>query len=251
MSAPDALSAAIAARAAHVRARIVGACARAGRAASEVTLVAVTKTLAVETVRAGVAAGLCDFGENRVQELSEKAEAVPGEAEGGAVRWHLIGPLQRNKARDALRYADLFHALDSLRLAEALDKRTAGAGRVFRCLVQVNVSGEATKSGVAPERAHTFLDQLAPFSHLRVEGLMALASPAESPEALEVVVRPQFRRLRRLAEAYPPRAHADLRLLSMGMSGDFEAAIAQGATHVRVGSAIFGARAYEARADEG
>lgn len=241
MPLPDApvSAAVIAERVAHIRARIAQACARAGRPPAEVTLVAVTKTYSVETIRAAVAAGLRDFGENRVQELVEKATAVPGEAAGGAVHWHLIGPLQRNKARDAARYADTFHALDSLRLAEALDGRAEAEGRVLPCLVQVNVSGEGTKSGVAPEEAHAFLDRLAPLAHLRAVGLMTLAAPAGTAERLEAVVRPQFRRLRRLAETYPG---APLRLLSMGMSGDYEVAVEEGATHVRVGSALFGAR---------
>src|SRR5690606_29540528 len=219
--------------------RIAQACARAGRAPDEVTLVAVTKTFPAEVVRAAVAAGLRDFGENRVQELVEKAEAVPGEAAGGDVRWHLIGHPQRNKARDAARHADAFHALDSLRLAEALDRRAAAEGRVLPCLVQVNVSAEDTKSGVAPDQAHALLDALAPLAHLRVEGLMTLAAPADTEEELETVVRPQFRRLRRLAETYPG---GGLRFLSMGMSGDYEVAVEEGATHVRIGSALFGPR---------
>jgi pyridoxal phosphate enzyme (YggS family) len=237
------LIAAIASRLAEVRERIARACTRAGRAADEVTLVAVTKTFPLDTIRAAVEAGVRDFGENRVQELVAKAEAVPGEAAGGTVRWHLIGPLQRNKARDAARYADVFHALDSLHLAEALDQRAAQAGRVIPCLVQVNVSGEATKSGVAPEETHAFVDALAPFERLRVEGLMTLAALVETEAELESVVRPQFRRLRRLAETYPGREGARLEKLSMGMSGDYEVAVEEGATHVRVGSALFGARA--------
>ena len=238
-----ALTPIITARLAEVRARIEQACARVGRSPDEVTLVAVTKTFPVEAVEAAVAAGLRDFGENRVQELVEKASAVPGASAGGAVRWHLIGPLQRNKARDAAHHADVFHALDSLRLAEALDRRAVQADRVIPCLVQVNVSGEATKSGVAPEEAHAFVDRLAPFDHLRIEGLMTLAAPVETEAALEAVVRPQFRRLRLLAETYDGREGVRLALLSMGMSGDYEVAVEEGATHVRVGSALFGTRA--------
>jgi pyridoxal phosphate enzyme (YggS family) len=233
------LVALIAERVAHVRDRIARACARAGRSPDEVTLVAVTKTFPVETVEAAVAAGLRDLGENRVQELVEKAEVVPGAAAGGAVRWHLIGHLQRNKAKEAVRHADVFHALDSLRLAEALNGRAAQAGRVLPCLVQVNVSGEGTKSGVAPEAAHAFLDALAPFEHLRIAGLMTLAAFVETDDALESVVRPQLRRLRRLAETYPG---GGLGALSMGMSGDYEVAVEEGATHVRIGAALFGPR---------
>src|SRR5690606_36585525 len=128
----------IRARAEAVRSRMAAACARAGRDPAAVRLVAVTKTFPVEVVRAGIEAGLTVFGENRVQELEEKAGAVPGEVGGGAVRWHLIGPLQRNKAKRAVELADAFHALDSERLARELDKRAAQAGRVLPCFVQVN-----------------------------------------------------------------------------------------------------------------
>ena len=146
---PDpALTSTIADRAARVRDRIAEAAHRGGRDPGAVTLVAVTKTRPLETVRAAVAAGLRDLGENRVQELVEKSDAMPGESAGGAVRWHLIGSLQRNKARDAAARADLFHALDSLRLANALDKWAAEAGRVLPVLVQVNISDEDAKHGL-------------------------------------------------------------------------------------------------------
>lgn len=240
---PD-LASDIRARAAAVRERIAAACARAGRDPSEVRLVAVTKTFPVEVVRAGIEAGLTDFGENRVQELEEKAGAIPGEVGGGAIRWHLIGSLQRNKAKRTVELADEFHALDSDRLAKELDKRAAAAGRVLPCFVQVNVSDEDTKSGFAPDDVHPFLDRLADFEHLRVVGLMTLAAPVETEDELETVVRPQFQRLRALAETYDASGNprVELRRLSMGMSGDYEVAIEEGATDVRIGSALFGAR---------
>ncbi|MDX1418753.1 MAG: YggS family pyridoxal phosphate-dependent enzyme [Rubricoccaceae bacterium] len=239
-SAPaDALSTRIADRADAVRSRIAAACARAGRSPDAVTLVAVTKTFPLPVVEAAVAAGLRDFGENRVQELAAKAEALPGEHAGGGVRWHLIGHLQRNKAKEALRHADAFHALDSLRLAETLERRAAQAGRVLPCLVQVNVSGEGTKEGVDPEEAHALLGVVASFAHLRIDGLMTMAAPAATEAELETVVRPQFRQLRRLAETAPGGA---LPVVSMGMSGDYEVAVEEGATHVRLGSALFGPR---------
>jgi len=230
----------IAANAAAVRERIAAACARAGRDPGGVTLVAVTKTHPPELVAAAAEAGLADFGENRVQELIAKSDGVPGATMGGAVRWHLIGHLQRNKAREAAARADLFHALDSTRLAAALDGAAGAAGRVLDCLVQVNVSGEGSKSGVAPDEAHALVGEASAFSHLRVVGLMTLAAPVEGADELERVVRPQFQLLRRLAETY--RGGARLDVLSMGMSGDFEVAVEEGATHVRVGSALFGAR---------
>lgn len=233
----------IAENAARVRDRIAAAADRAGRDAADVTLVAVTKTRSVDTVRAAVAAGLTDLGENRVGELVEKSDAVPGEAEGGAVRWHLIGSLQRNKARDAAARADLFHALDSVRLADALDRRAEQAGRVLPVLVQVNVSGEDAKGGVEPDAAHDLLAYAAEQAHLRPVGLMGMAALAEDDRDLDRLVRPAFRRLRDLFETYAPAGGAGpLSVLSMGMSGDFEVAVEEGATHVRVGTALFGPR---------
>lgn len=238
MSPAPALTDEIADRAARVQDQIAEAAVRAGRDPDAVTLVAVTKTHPVETVRAAVAAGLRDLGENRVQELVEKAEAVPGEAEGGEVRWHLIGSLQRNKARDAAAHADLFHALDSVRLADALEKRAAAADRVLPVLVQVNVSGEDAKHGVDPDAALDLVGAAAERPHLRPVGLMGMAAIAEDERDLDRLVRPAFRRLRGLFDSAP----LPLSVLSMGMSGDFEVAVEEGATHVRLGTALFGAR---------
>ena len=238
MPADPALTSSIAEAAARVRQRIAEAADRAGRDAADVTLVAVTKTHPLEMVRAAIAAGLRDLGENRVQELIEKAEAIPGAGAGGDVRWHFIGSLQRNKARDVAAAADLFHALDSPRLARALDTRAGEAGRVLPVLVQVNVSDEDAKHGVPPEAAHDLLALAAECPHLRPVGLMGMAAIAEDAADLERVVRPAFRRLRQVYEASP----VPLSVLSMGMSGDFEVAVEEGATHVRVGSALFGAR---------
>ncbi|MEM8601028.1 MAG: YggS family pyridoxal phosphate-dependent enzyme [Bacteroidota bacterium] len=226
-----------------LRARIDAAARRAGRDPSAVTLIAVSKTFPLALIRAAVEAGLRDFGENRVQELDEKAQALPGHAMDPAspdpIRWHHIGSLQRNKARTVCEVADVFHALDSPRLARELDTRARAVGRVLPCLVQVNVSGEASKSGLAPEDTLAFVDSLAAYEHLRPVGLMTLAAPTRTEEELESVVRPQFQRLRRLAEA---AGRDRLPALSMGMSGDFEVAVEEGATHVRIGSALFGAR---------
>ncbi|WP_412068214.1 YggS family pyridoxal phosphate-dependent enzyme [Rubrivirga sp. IMCC43871] len=232
------LVAAIAARADDVRQRIAAAADRAGRDAGEVTLVAVSKTRPIETVRAAVAAGLRDLGENRVGELVDKSDVLPGGAEGGEVRWHLIGSLQRNKARDAAARADLFHALDSVRLADALDRKAAEAGRVLPVLVQVNISDEDAKHGVAPSDTHALLAEVARREHLRPVGLMGMAAMAEDAADLDRVVRPAFARLRALFEASP----TPLSVLSMGMSGDFEVAVEEGATHIRVGTALFGPR---------
>lgn len=220
--------------------RITRACQRAGRDRKEVTLVGVSKTFPAEAVSEAFEAGLRDFGENKVQELVAKASLRPGERNGGHCRWHMIGHLQRNKAKEVIAHADLFHALDSLRLAKELDKRAAQQGRMLPCLVQVNVSNEDTKFGLLPRQVGGLLDQLAPFKNLKVLGLMTLASPADNPER----VRPEFQQLRRLLEDEDKqgRSHVSLRHLSMGMSGDFEVAIEEGATLIRVGSLLFGAR---------
>lgn len=216
-----------------VQERIVLACQRAGRRADEVTLIGVTKTFPLDVVVLGLEAGLRDFGENRVQEFMDKAQAMPG---GASHRWHMIGHLQRNKSRAVVAHAATFHALDSLRLAATLDQRAAEASRVLPCFVQVNVSGEGSKFGFAPAEASGALARLAEYSNLRIMGLMTLAAPARDPEE----VRPQFRLLRTLLERNPDLLAEQG--LSMGMSGDFEVAIEEGATHIRLGSVIFGAR---------
>lgn len=236
------LAAEIAQNAAAVRERIAAAARRSGRDADAVTLIAVTKTHPVETVRAAIEAGLRDLGENRVQELVEKSEGIPGEVQGGDVRWHLIGSLQRNKARDAAARADLVHAVDSERLADALDRKAGEAGRVLPVLVQVNISGEEAKHGVSPDAAHDLLAAIVDCPHLRAIGVMGMAEAAEDAGGLEAYVRPSFRRLRTLFDTYTGPGREGLTAVSMGMSGDFEVAVEEGATHVRVGSALFGAR---------
>lgn len=232
------LTDAIAARADAVRQRIAAAAERAGRDPDAVTLVAVSKTFPLEVVRAAVDAGLRDLGENRASELVEKVATLPGAADGGQVRWHFVGSLQRNKARDVAAHADLFHALDSVRLANALDRRAAQAGRVLPVLVQVNISDEDAKHGVPPAEVAALLREADRREHLEVRGLMGMAAFVDTPDELESVVRPAFRTLRRSFEDAP----LDLSVLSMGMSGDFEVAVEEGATHVRVGTAVFGPR---------
>ena len=152
----------------------------------------------------------------------------------------MIGHIQRNKAREVTSFADMVHSLDSLRLAKELNRRAGEAARVLPCLVQVNVSGESSKYGLEPAEVPALMEALASFEHLQIRGFMTLAAPAEDPEA----IRPQFKLLRSLLEEIRA-AHggaASLTCLSMGMSGDFEVAIEEGATHVRLGSALFGAR---------
>lgn len=230
---------ALATRYQKIQQRIEAACQRAGRSPEEVTLVAVSKTFPLAAIEQAQAVGLQHFGENKVQELTEKTAALPGQHGGGPVVWHMIGHLQRNKAKDVAAQADVFHALDSERLARTLNQRVAEGDRILPCLVQVNVSGEASKYGLDPDAALAFLGKMGAYPHLQVRGLMTLAAPTPDPEA----VRPQFQRLRSLRDAYAGTvANVQLEWLSMGMSGDFEVAIEEGATHVRIGSALFGPR---------
>lgn len=223
-----------------IRERITAACARSGRSADEVTLIAVSKNFPVTSIKAAQEAGIADFGENRVQEFVEKATQVPPRLQDGDVTWHMIGHLQRNKARDVVAHADVFHALDSLRLAKELNRRAEAAERSLPCLVQINVSGESSKFGIEPDELASFLSEAAVFELLEIRGLMTLASPADDPEH----VRPEMRLMRELRDRHREGAasHHKLDWLSMGMSGDFEVAIEEGATHVRIGSAIFGQR---------
>jgi pyridoxal phosphate enzyme (YggS family) len=217
-----------------VRQRIEAARARAGRA-DEVTLVAVTKTHPADVVRAAIAAGVADVGENRVQEMDEKVAEVGRRA----VRWHLIGHLQRNKAARAVALADLVHSLDSIRLAEALSTEAVKAGVIVPALVQVNTSGEESKFGLAPEEAIDAVGRMAELPGLRLEGMMTMAPFTDD----QAVIRRTFagaRRLREEAERQVPAFTGQH--LSMGMSNDFEAAVEEGSTLVRVGSTLFGER---------
>jgi PLP dependent protein len=220
-----------------VRARIAAACARAGRDPGSVRLLPVSKTVDEARLRLAWQAGCLELGENKVQEAKSKAEAM---ADLG-IRWSVIGHLQTNKARDVARFASEFQALDSLRVAQALDQRLAQEDRQLDVFVQVNTSGEASKYGLDPIEVADFVQQLPVFPNLRVRGLMTLALFSPDPDQ----VRPCFIRLRELRDRLRPALPDGLSLdeLSMGMSGDFEIAIEEGATVVRVGQAIFGARA--------
>lgn len=208
---------------------------RAGRDPASVALVAVTKTVGPERVREAVAAGAAVLGENRVQEAREKIELL-----GPIARWHLIGTLQKNKAKYAVRLFDLIHSVDSVELARELDRQAARTGKVQDVLIEVNIAGEASKTGAAHRDAAALVREAAALPNIRVLGLMAVPPYAEDPEAS----RPYFRRLRDLRDAIIKETDPEmsLRELSMGMSGDFEVAVEEGATLVRVGTAIFGER---------
>ncbi len=214
----------------EVRERIALAQARSGRR-DPVTIIAVTKTHGPEAVEAAWSAGLGDVGENRVQEAEAKMAAVTA-----PVRWHLIGHLQRNKAKGALAFS-LVHGLDSERLADALDEAARAAGQVLDVLVQVNVSGEVTKSGFALNDVAAVADRLHSRSGLRVCGTMTMA-PYDAPES---VLRSVFSGTRAAQDVLCAAGHPAT-ILSMGMSGDYEVAVEEGATHVRLGTILFGDR---------
>ena len=227
----------VAARLAAVRARIDAAVARRGPG-PVVTLVGVTKRQPLPAIEAAAAAGLRDFGESYAQELRDKQQAMLAIPTGQPLRWHFIGALQSNKARHVVGCA-LVHSVDRAKLLTALEHHAAEQGRVQDVLVQVNVAGEVGKAGVAPDALPQLLDRFADLPHVRCRGLMLIP-----PEADAEATRPHFRALRQLAEEHARRARpgVELRELSMGMSGDYEVAIEEGATIVRVGTAIFGPR---------
>ncbi len=218
----------------EVRARIHAAESRCGRAHGAVTLIGVVKTVPTEVVAQAVALGLADLGENRVQEAEARVPAVGR----SAVRWHMVGHLQRNKAGRAVELFDRVHGVDDAGLAHALSRRATAAGVTLQVLVEVNVSGEATKFGVAPEALDPLLEAVAVMPGLALDGLMTVGAAAERPED----ARAGFARLRGLRDRAAQRLGRALPQLSMGMSGDFEVAVEEGSTMVRVGTAIFGAR---------
>jgi PLP dependent protein len=223
----------IAERLAEVRRGIDEAVRAAGRAPGSVRLVAVSKKKPAEAIRAAYAAGQRDFGENYVQELVEKAEAL---ADLKEIRWHAIGPIQRNKAKLVVRVARMVHTVDREDLAAELEKRAAAAGVTIDALVEVNVSGEASKAGCPPSALGALLDTIRRSPHLRASGLMTLPPADEDPGA----ARPVFAALRALRDQHG--GATALPELSMGMTHDYPIAVAEGATMVRVGTAIFGAR---------
>jgi pyridoxal phosphate enzyme (YggS family) len=221
-----------------VRARISRAAEAVGRDPGEIRLIGVTKGVGLDAIREAAVAGLSDFGENRVQEAIEKMAAIGGE-QPGQWSWHLIGRLQSNKVRAVVGRVALIQSVDSERLGRAIDEAAAHAGVVQRVLIQVNVGREPQKGGVAPEELASVWQRLAACHRLHVEGFMAIPPAAVDPEA----ARPFFRELRRLGDLACARGNGERPLeYSMGMSRDFDVAVQEGATMVRVGTAIFGAR---------
>lgn len=223
----------LAANLASVQQRVAAACERSRRDPGTVTLMAVTKSHPPETVRAAAELGLALFGENKVQEARAKIPLCPGR-----LRWHMIGHLQSNKAREAVELFEMIQSVDSLQLAQEINKRAGQASNTLPLLLEVNVAGEATKYGYAPDRLLKELEQINALPRIEIHGLMTIAPWTPEPEK----VRPVFRRLRELKEQCEQTLGAPLPHLSMGMSGDFEVAIEEGATLVRLGTALLGPR---------
>lgn len=214
-----------------VQNKIAEAAKRSGRDPSEITLVAVTKTHGADVINEAVAAGVTDIGENKVQEILAKYDDVTS-----GVRWHLIGHLQTNKVKSIVDKVCMIHSVDSLHLAEEINKRCKAIGKTMDILIQVNAAGEEQKSGVAPKDVLPLYNEVSKLENLRVRGLMQIAPETDNPES----IRKYFKEVKEIFDSIP-----GLDVLSMGMSGDYEIAIEEGATMVRIGSAIFGERNYK------
>lgn len=221
----------------EIEKRIQEACDRSGRDRKDVTLVAVSKTKPIEMLQEAYDLGTRIFGENHVQEIVEKYEALPDD-----ISWHMIGHLQRNKVKYIIDKVDLIHSVDSLRLAKTIEKEAAKKGITANILIEVNVAKEESKFGLMPEEVLDFIDQIAPFKHICVRGLMTIAPFVENPEENRVI----FRKLKDLSVDIESKKvdNVNVSILSMGMTNDFEIAIEEGATMVRVGTGLFGARDY-------
>ncbi len=219
----------------EIRARIAAACSRAGRGLVDVELIAVSKTFPADAVREAAEAGQRVFGESRLQEAEPKMDLLPG-----YLSWHFIGGIQRNKVRKILPRFGVVHAIDSVRLAAYTDGIAAELGLFPKVFIQVNVGGEASKGGLEPEEVRAEIDALLALERLEILGLMTIPPPGPDAESS----RPWFVALRELRDELESSTGVRLPCLSMGMSGDFEVAIEEGATHVRVGTSIFGKRAY-------
>lgn len=215
----------------HIRSQIEQAAYRAGRSPDRVRIIAVTKTVSIDQVRDAAALGLREFGENRYQEAREKVKALPG------LTWHFIGHLQSNKAKDVIKSFAVVHSLDRLSLANAIQQYGRSLDRRVRALVQVNVSGEQSKFGIDPAGLADFLAELRGLDRIAVEGLMTMAPWVDDPEE----ARPVFRRLRELRDACSVPG-IPLSELSMGMTSDYTVAVEEGATMIRIGTALFGPR---------
>ncbi|MEZ4776670.1 MAG: YggS family pyridoxal phosphate-dependent enzyme [Bacteroidia bacterium] len=218
----------------EIRSSIDQAAARVGRQGRDVTLIAVSKTKPIERIREAFSLGQKDFGENRVQELREKQALLP------EARWHMIGTLQRNKVKYIAPFIYLIHSVDSARLLDEINQQAEKNNRVIPCLLQLNISEEVSKSGMNESECLSILHNIDQYPHVMIRGLMGMAEFTDD----ETVIRSQFRRLKNGAQLFSSEIHPriSMEILSMGMSGDFEVAVEEGATMVRVGSLVFGER---------
>jgi pyridoxal phosphate enzyme (YggS family) len=216
-----------------IKEKIKKAALKANRNPEEIKLVAVTKTATIEQIKEAISAGVKIIGENKVQEAKEKYQILTADIE-----WHLVGHLQSNKVKYAIEIFDCIHSVDSIKLAQEIDKRSLQFGKITNVLLEVNVSGEETKYGIKPEEVEPFLKEISEFSRIRIRGLMTIAPIAEDKEE----VRPYFRKLRELSEEIKSKSIKNVKMdyLSMGMTEDFEVAIEEGANMVRIGRGIFG-----------
>ncbi len=221
----------------NVELRIKAACERAGRKRDEIELIAVSKTKPVEYIKEAIALGVRSFGENKVQELKEKTERIED-----AVKWHLIGHLQTNKVKYAVGRASLIHSLENLRLAEAIEKEAVKRNTSVPVLIEVNQAKEESKFGILPEEVEKFVREVSAYPHIEIKGLMTVAPYTEIPETNRVY----FRELRKIMVDLNSKNidNINMNILSMGMTGDYEVAIEEGATMIRVGTGIFGDRDY-------
>ena len=220
-----------------VEAKIVKACENSGRQRDDVTLIAVSKTKPVETLKEAYDLGVRVFGENKVQELTDKYEALPKD-----IQWHMIGHLQRNKVKYIIDKVALIHSVDSIRLAETIEKEAAKHNITANILIEVNVAKEESKFGLMPEELDELIDKIKDFNHIQVKGLMTIAPFVENPETNREI----FRSLRKLSVDISNKNvdNVNVSILSMGMTNDYTVAVEEGATMVRVGTGIFGARNY-------
>lgn len=221
----------------NVEEKIQEACRRSGRNREDITLIAVSKTKPIETLQHAYDLGVRVFGENKVQELSEKYDALPDD-----IHWHMIGHLQRNKIKYIIGKTELIHSVDSLRLAEAIEKEAAKRNLTADVLMEVNIAQEESKFGLLPEEVDEFIEKVQKLPHLQVKGLMTIAPFVENPEENREV----FAQLKKLSvDIATKNAHnITMSILSMGMTNDYQIAIEEGATMIRVGTGIFGARDY-------
>lgn len=221
----------------EVTARINAACERAGRAPEEVTLIAVSKTMPVEAIREAMECGMCDFGENRPQELRDKQAEITE-----PLHWHMIGSLQTNKLKYVVGKTVLIHSVDSVHLAKAIDEMSEKKGIVTDILLEINIAGETSKHGISPEELEAFVREVSVLSHIKIRGLMTVAPYTETAEEN----RPYFKKMKQLMVDINSKNidNVYMDMLSMGMTGDYEIAVEEGATLVRVGTGIFGHRVY-------